>query len=156
MTHPAGQLFTRFNDVIAAWIRGDGPVDSFARMSASVHGELSVISPDGSSSDGGGLWRSIEGARGANPDFHIATPAEYLRVLHDDSNIVVLEAIELQDGAKAVASSRNARRLTVIFLRDEGAPEGLSLWRLHESFVPAREAEGLDWSPLDAQLSAGS
>lgn len=151
--HPAAKLFTRFNDVIAAWIRGDGPADAFELMSASVHAELSVVSPDGSSSDGGGLWRSIGGARGANPDFRIATPAEKIRVLRDDASVVVLEAIELQDGAKAVASSRNARRLTVIFLRDEAAPEGLSLWRLHESFVPEAEAETLDWSALQAELS---
>jgi len=143
---------TAANTAIVKWINGDGPdTDAgFAGLRAVCHPDLSIVHPRGSHQDHGALLSDLRGAHDMNRDFRIATPREHARLLHEDTNTVVAEFIELQAGSKAVGRPRHARRITVICLKDETAPHGLVIWRLHESFVPADEESDFDWSPLEA------
>lgn len=136
---------------IAEWINGSVPNTDAAFESLRVlcHRDLSIVHPNGSSQEKGAILGDLRSAHGRNGEFQLAVPRQYTRLLHEDSALVVAEVIELQAGARTVSPSRHARRITMTCLKDQSAPHGLLIWRLHESIMPPAEEAELDWSSLD-------
>lgn len=140
------------NDFIMAWINGAPPNtdDAYAELTALVHPELSNVHPSGARERDGSLLAGLRGAHGANPDLRIGTPREHTRLLFQDEQLVVAEVLELQTGARAVDQASNVRVISLLCLRDETAPHGLRIWRLHESLMPQEEAAQLDWTAVES------
>ena len=145
------RVFSRLNEGIQSWFNGSVSEtdDTFAEITSAAHGEFSYVFPGGGTSVDGAFWSELRLAWGTNREIRMATPRRYTRLLVEDGSLVVAEAIELQSGARAVDRPRHARRTTLILTRKQGAPEGLLIWRLHESIVPREEEHTLDWSELD-------
>ena len=140
------------NEGIQNWINGSVPETdaAFDDISAATPRRFSYVFTDGGTSVDGAFWCDLRPSWGKNPEFRLATPRRYTKLLLDDERTVVAEVVELQKAAKAVDRPRHARRTTLIFIKAQEAEEGLLLWRLHESMIPPEEEQLLDWSELEA------
>lgn len=145
------RVFSELNQKIQAWFNGAVPNtdEAFAPIAARCHPEMSYVFPSGGEVSCADVLDGLRGGWGNNKEIRLVTPREPCRLMLEEGHVVVAEALELQDGAKAVKPPRHARRTTLILRKDAKAPHGLLLWRLHESVLGEEEAKHIDWAPLD-------
>ena len=139
------------NDAIMRWFNGSLPNtdEGFGSVTRFCHSDMTYVFPSGGVQNASAFLADLRGAHGTNPELKITAPRAYTRLLYDDTALVAAEITELQDHAKFGPQPRHARRTTILCLKDRSGPNGLLIWRLHESYVPDAEASALDWSALD-------
>lgn len=148
--------FASIVEEMQQWFNGAVPNtdEQFATVISGLDPDLSYVFPSGSVSAAGEFVRELRQAWGSNPNLRLHVPAGHTRVIWSTEEGVLAEAIEQQDGAKAVAQSRHARRSTFLLVPNAEAPFGLRVLRLHESIVPTGEERTLDWSLFDEAADA--
>ncbi|MGB0749722.1 MAG: hypothetical protein ACPGO3_13340 [Magnetospiraceae bacterium] len=147
----ARNVMLEINQRVQAWINGSVPNDAatYDAFVALCTPDFSYVGPGGGKTDGPAFLEGMRGAHGSNPDFRLNLSDTPIEEIYDNGEILIAEVIEMQDGAKAVAKARHARRITAIFLADATATHGYRVLRLHETMIPEEEEAALDWTVFD-------
>lgn len=136
----------RLHVFLQGWIGGTLPRDAglFDRDFAAVFDpDFWMLPPDGGAMDRDRVLAAIEGAHGANAGLRIRIRNAALRGAGGD--LVAAAYEEHQRGASRAVAPDHARRSTVLFRRDPGAPHGLAWLHLHETWFTPEEIAALSF-----------
>lgn len=124
--HPAELEITELHDFFEKWYDGAVGEDVVVRLEEALHGDYSMVFPDGTERD---RASTIEGVRTHRDAGAVTIIVNEITVLYEDDDVVVASYLETQqrlDGG-------DRRRSTVVFLKDAEGPNGLRWLRVHET-----------------------
>lgn len=106
-----------------------GNTDSLERMEAVLADDFTFVGPDANNTDRDGTIAAVKAGHAHTESLIIRTVEHSL--LFEDSDIVAAEYVEEHE----LASRTNRRLSTVVFSRDDAAPNGLVWRRVHETWI---------------------
>lgn len=106
-----------------------GTTDSLDRMEAVLADDFTFAGPDANSTDRDGTIAAVKAGHAHTESLMIRTVEH--RLLFEDGDIVAAEYVEEHE----LASRTNRRLSTVVFSRDDAAPNGLLWRRTHETWI---------------------
>ena len=130
----------RLHEFLAGWLGGGLPRTeaAFAGFAGVLAPEFVIISPTGEATEGIVLMAGLEAAHGAHAGKAFAIRIENVRPRRAMGGLALLTYEEWQEIDGAIV---NARLSSVLFERDEAAPNGI-VWRhLHETWLPGHAPE---------------
>lgn len=106
-----------------------GQEDSLDRVEAALHGEFSIVGPDGAMSDRAATLEMLRGGHAHTEALTITTLDH--RLLHTTPELVLASYVEHHQ----LTSTTNDRLSTVAFLVDPAGPNGVRWLRVHETWL---------------------
>jgi hypothetical protein len=106
-----------------------GSSDSLERMEAVIAADFTFVGPDANTTDRDGTLAAVRAGHAHTDSLAIRTVEH--RLLLVDGDVVVAEYVEEHE----LASRTNRRLSTVVFSRDDAAPNGLVWRRVHETWI---------------------
>ena len=128
------------HEFLAGWLGGTLPraAATFARFANVLAPEFVIVSPTGEATEGIVLMAGLEPAHGAHAGKSFAIRVENVRLRGTMGEHALFTYEEWQEIDGAIV---NARLSSVLFERDEAAPNGI-VWRhLHETWLPGHAPE---------------
>lgn len=120
---------SELHDVFQAWFRGTGP-DNLDRLEAVLDEAFTLVGPDGALIDHPQLLQGLLAARGS---LQVRIDIEDPKVVWYSDRAVLAKYVEVQHDN----DHTTRRRSSALFLRTDGAPNGLVWSHVHETWIDA-------------------
>ena len=127
MTEPWKAEIIQLHELFEAFFLGTA--DSLERMEAVLAADFTFVGPDANTSDRDGTISAVKAGHAHTESLVIRTVEH--RLLLEDGDVLVAEYVEEHE----LASRTNRRLTTVVFSRDDAAPNGLVWRRAHETWI---------------------
>ena len=139
------ELHCFFEDWFGGYCENSEQVFS-ERLLDRMHADFSIILPGGMMIDGAGFWPEFMKLYGSNPDFHISIRDVRQKPQVVDS-VYTVTYQEWQRNARQSRPENNGRLSSAVFVTDEHAPNGITWFHVHETWLPDPliAAEPFDW-----------